>query len=407
MEGSPFNRSALTQRSPPPTPTQHAPPAAPVMEPLEVVATSELQNWMKSIEQCLNEVCIISSEGKLNTDQKLRISNLCRRVSNGTSQMAVQYQSLKQKAIQAHSNIQVLKESQDISQQLQDLKKSIEVTSKPISGAFSFADMVKKSPVNFIQPKNFSSVAIYPNDKMKSSEETKSLVQKIIKPEEMKLHVRGLRKTRDGGVIISTNSKDDIEKIKQSTQLRTSGLIIDETKKRKPRIIVLGVPASMDETEVFKCIYHQNLADKLQNTSLEAFMSSIKLSHKSGRKDTETCNYVIEVTAQIRKTLIANDRVFVNWSSCPVRDFTLVTRCYKCQQYGHAAKTCREANITCGHCGEVGHVLKDCNKKDEPSKCATCLHFKKPNNHKTGDAECPAKKLAEQRYINTIDYEGA
>ncbi|XP_028164931.1 uncharacterized protein LOC114366173 [Ostrinia furnacalis] len=407
MEGSPFNRSALTQRSPPPTPTQQAPPAAPVMEPLEVVATSELQNWMKSIEQCLNEVCIISSEGKLNTDQKLRISNLCRRVSNGTSQMAVQYQSLKQKAIQAHSNIQVLKESQDISQQLQDLKKSIEVTSKPISGAFSFADMVKKSPVNFIQPKNFSSVAIYPNDKMKSSEETKSLVQKIIKPEEMKLHVRGLRKTRDGGVIISTNSKDDIEKIKQSTQLRTSGLIIDETKKRKPRIIVLGVPASMDETEVFKCIYHQNLADKLQNTSLEAFMSSIKLSHKSGRKDTETCNYVIEVTAQIRKTLIANDRVFVNWSSCPVRDFTLVTRCYKCQQYGHAAKTCREANITCGHCGEVGHVLKDCNKKDEPSKCATCLHFKKPNNHKTGDAECPAKKLAEQRYINTIDYEGA
>ncbi|XP_028174152.1 uncharacterized protein LOC114362815 [Ostrinia furnacalis] len=170
MEGSPFNRSALKQGSPPPTPSQRAPPAAPaapVMDPLEVVATSELQNWMKSIEQCLNEVCIISSEGKLNTDQKLRISNLCRRVSHGTSQMAVQYQSLKQKAIQAHSNVQALKENQDLSQQVQDLKNIIEVTSKPISGAVSFADMVKKSPDNFIQPKNVSSVAIYPADKMK------------------------------------------------------------------------------------------------------------------------------------------------------------------------------------------------------------------------------------------------
>lgn len=420
MENSPFNRSGRTARSPPPTPvpaTAPAPIPAPAPSPgpktqnqgddvFEVISTPEIQNWMSSIEQCLNEVCCIAAEGKMNTEQKLRINNLCRKVGHGTSQMAVQYQSLKLKTIQAHSSINTLQDQLDLSQRLQDLKVSIDQSAKPASGT-SFADMVKKGTNNFIQPINVSSVAIYPTDKLKSSEETKSLVQKIICPEQMKLHVRGLRKTKNGGVIISTDTKEDIEKLKQSVQLTNSGLTVDDHLKRKPRVVVIGVPSSMQEKEVFVCLYNQNLADKLPKSNLETFLSSIKLSHKSGKKDAETCNYIIEVSAAIRKALITKDRVFVNWSSCPVRDFTLVTRCYKCQQYGHAAKSCRESTYTCGHCSDIGHSVKECPKKAEEPKCATCSHYKKPNNHSTGATDCPAKIMAEKRYINSIDYEGA
>lgn len=362
---------------------------------------------MKSIEACLNEICGVSAEGKLNSEQKLRINNLCRKVSHGTSQMAVQYQSLKKYIVQTHATLQAIREKEDLSQQLRDLKISIQESSKPAVGTTSFADMVKKNKDTFIRPSNVSSVAIYPNDKLKTSEQTKSLVQKIISPEEMQLHVRGVRKTRNGGVIISSDNKQDIEKLKNLTQLKTSGLIVDEPNKRNPRIIVIGVPTTMQDTEVFKCIYQQNLVDKLQDTSLETFLTSIKLSHKSGQKGGETCNYIIEVPAYIRKALIMQDRVFVNWSSCPVKDFTLVTRCYKCQQYGHAAKSCRQTTFTCGHCGDLGHTFNECTKKAESPKCATCLRFKKPSDHKVGDTMCPAKKIAEQRYINTIDYEGA
>ncbi|XP_073951328.1 uncharacterized protein [Choristoneura fumiferana] len=428
MENSPFNRSARTARTPPSTPAPG--PAAPSQnddDMPEVISTPELSNWMSSIEQCLNEVCSIASEGKLNAEQKLRINNLCRKVAHGTSQMAVHYQSVKLRTVQAHSSIQTLKSQLDLSQQLQDLKMSIDQSSKPATDlsqrlqdlkhtieesskpalGTSFADMVKKGTNNFIQPTNFSSVVIYPNNKEKSSEETKSLVQKLICPEQMKLHVRGLRKTKNGGVIISTDTKEDIMKLKQSVQLTNSGLTIDEPHKRKPRVVVIGVPSSMQEKDVFTCLYHQNLADKLQNVSLESFLSSIKLSHKSGKKDADTCNYVIEVTASIRKALITKDRVFVNWSSCPVRDFTLVTRCYKCQQYGHAAKSCRDSAYTCGHCGNQGHAIKECPKKSEDPKCATCMHYKKPCGNTTGAADCPAKISAEKRYINSIDYEGA
>ena len=163
----------------------------------------------------------------------------------------------------------------------------------------------------------------------------------------------------------------------------------------------------MADADVFQCMYEQNIADKFPEMSIESFLAVAKLSHKSGKRDAPTCNYIIEVPAKIRKALIYQERLFINWTSCPVRDFTLVTRCYKCQQYGHAAKSCREPNSSCGHCGETGHLMSDCAKKAEAPKCATCSRFNKPSKHKTGDAECPARKIAEYRYINSIDYEGA
>lgn len=406
MENSPFNRSSRTLRSPPPGPVP-TPPAQPTREEApETIPTSEISSWMTNIEQYLNEVCCITAEGKLNSEQKLRINNLCRKVAHGTSQMAVQYQALKMKALRCHSQIQTLEEQCHLSERLHDLKLTIRDTKKPAPGP-SFADMVKKGNNNYVTPLNISSVAIYPSSKTKSSEETKSLVQKIICPEELKLQVRGLRKTKNGGVIISTETKEDIEKLKNSVQLTNSGLTIDEPFKRNPRVVVIGVPTTLQDKEVFTCLYHQNLSDKLQNYNLESFLGSIKLSHKSGKKEAETCNFIIEVPAAIRKVLIANERVFVNWSSCPVRDFTLVTRCFKCQQYGHAAKTCREPVCTCSHCGEGGHSIKECPKATEAPKCASCLRFKKPSSHKTGATDCPAKIMAEKRYINSINYEGA
>lgn len=72
-------------------------------------------------------------------------------------------------------------------------------------------------------------------------------------------------------------------------QSLNSGLTVDETQKRKPRVVIIGVPSSM---QVFTCLFNQNLAEKFQDCSLDTFLSYIKLSHKSGKKDADTCNFV-------------------------------------------------------------------------------------------------------------------
>lgn len=410
---SPFGRSQILRRTPPPTPSEPLPPSDPNPPapaefelPIEVISTPEIQKWIGSIDTILNEVCTIVSEGKMNADQKLRVSTLCRKVSSGTSQMAVLYQSLKTKTIQAHTTIQHLQAHQNVVNSLQQFKEIIE-TKFNASENTSYASMVKKGSDNFVRPANLRSVAIYPSDKTQTSDDTKSLVQKIISPEQLKLHVRGLRKVKNGGVLISTENKGDIDKLKNLEKLVSSGLTIEEPSKRRPRVAVIGVPVALTEKEVFDCIYEQNLSDKLPNITRESFLESIKLSHKSGKKDLSTCNYILELPASIRKIMINQSRIFINWTSCPVKDFTIVTRCFNCQQFGHAAKFCRETSPTCNHCGETGHSFKECSSKSSPSQCATCKRFKRKCDHPTGDASCPARKYAEVNYINSIDYEGA
>lgn len=412
---SPFGRSQIMQRSPPPTPrpsdqnqpTETAQPASTEDDLLaDVVATPEIQKWLGSIETILNEVCSTVAEGKMNSDQKLRVTNLCRKVAHGTSQMAVLYQSLKQKSIQAYSTVQFLQEQKVVANSLQEFKEVVEKKiTQPESS--SYANMVKKGTDKFIRPENLSSIAIYPSDSTRSSDDTKTLVQQIISPEDLKLRVRGLRKIRNGGVIISTDSKDDIAKLKNSEKLVSSGLKIEEPSKRRPRIAIIGVPVVLSEKEALDCIYEQNLSDKLPNTTREAFLETIKMSHKSGKKDRPTCNYILEVPPSIRKIMVNQGRIFINWTSCPVRDFTIVTRCFNCQQFGHAAKFCRETSPTCNLCGETGHSFKECSNKTSPPQCATCKRFKRKHDHPTGDVNCPARKYAEVNYINSIDYEGA
>lgn len=411
-DDSPFKRSNKMHRSPPPpSPAGPAHPHAPADPhapgPLEVVSTADISKWMSSIEACLDEVCTVSSESKMNTDQKLRIHNFCRKIGNGVSQMAVQYQALKHKAIQALSTIGDLQEKQELANCLKEIKSTIKDNcTKPLpKETSSFADMVKRGPDTYLRPNHVSTIALYPKDNTKTSEETQKLVQKIISPEEMKLHVRGVRKIRNGGIIISTERKEDIDKLKQSEKLHSSGLKIEEQSKRRPRIVVIGVPTALNDKQVLEFIYEQNVDGKITDLDINSFMASVKLSHKSGKKDADTCNYILEVSAAIRKTLINQTRVYINWTSCPVRDFTLVTRCYNCQQYGHAAKFCREPKPTCAHCGELGHSINECTKKSQSPICATCLRYKKPSNHNTGDLACPAKKLAEDRYLNSVDYE--
>ncbi|KAJ8720427.1 hypothetical protein PYW07_012470 [Mythimna separata] len=157
MEDSPFSPRSRCARSPPPTPV--AGPAPPPQAPqqknkaFEAITTSDIQSWMTTIDQNLQEVCNIAAEGKLNMDQKMRLNALCRKIGHSTSQMAVQYQYMKAKAFQYLNVAKALETQLDLSQQLKELKLCVEEKTKPALGA-SFADMVKKGANNYIQPTN-------------------------------------------------------------------------------------------------------------------------------------------------------------------------------------------------------------------------------------------------------------
>lgn len=78
-----------------------------------------------------------------------------------------------------------------------------------------------------------------------------------------------------------------------------------------------------------------------------------------------------------------------------------MTQCFKCQRYGHVAKSCRN-ETTCGHCAE-NHHSEDCTHKTTLSrqKCAVCLcsghEAWSPNCESRKEQKVKAKKAYEER----------
>ncbi|CAB3246861.1 unnamed protein product, partial [Arctia plantaginis] len=42
----------------------------------EVISTQEIQGWIASIEALLQEVCTVVADGKMNPDQRFRVTNI-------------------------------------------------------------------------------------------------------------------------------------------------------------------------------------------------------------------------------------------------------------------------------------------------------------------------------------------
>jgi hypothetical protein len=108
---------------------------------------------------------------------------------------------------------------------------------------------------------------------------------------------------------LNTERKDDLKKIKQSEQLVSSGLFVKDTFKKNPKVILLGVPCNISEIEVLDTLSEQNIAEHVTADQ----KASIKLSHKSGKKDASHFNYVLQVSVDVRRVLIRQDRVYINW----------------------------------------------------------------------------------------------
>lgn len=147
----------------------------------------------------------------------------------------------------------------------------------------------------------------------------------------------------------------------------------------------------------------QNLADK--EFSKEDVEKQVRLCYKTGRRDTPTCNWVIEVSPQIRSVLLDEGRFYLDFAACKVVDHLVVTRCYKCQRYGHVEKHCKRAGgPLCSHCGREGHLRSACSRSDDKPVCINCLAAKRPCEHRVGSTDCPMYRRLLENHLSLVDY---
>ncbi|XP_061941117.1 uncharacterized protein LOC133667310 [Apis cerana] len=143
-------------------------------------------------------------------------------------------------------------------------------------------------------------------------EKTKETVLKIVSPIVEKLKVKHIKKISGNGILVETADQKDLTTLLKYRKLREAGFVINVPAKKCLRVICDVSRANNDE-EIMKALIEQNL-----NTNMKEMLRR-----------------------QVR-----------------VQDYLMAKRCYKCHNFGHTAKYCRNDKEICGHCREEGHASK-------------------------------------------------
>lgn len=126
---------------------------------------------------------------------------------------------------------------------------------------------------------------------------------------------------------------------------------------------IIGLYSKMSEEQLVNRICEQN-------DSCDA-SSSIKLVEMKEKSNGATA--IIETDISSYENILKNGRLNIDFERCRVFPFVKITRCFKCQEYGHIAKYCKKSEHICGKCGEE-HKSEECTSKT--IKCVNCEYAK-------------------------------
>lgn len=265
----------------------------------------------------------------------------------------------------------------------------------------SYANALKlpkgKAPLDLV--KQGPAVIFYPVDEtIKTSEETKKMLQQAVKPGSEGIKIRSVRMVGNSGIVVRTANAEAATKLKEMVP---PNLKVAEPKTRQPRVALRYLRANLSDDEIVENLHRANLMDD-PSWPLEKVKGSCKVALKKsiGPKFL----VILECSMSLRETLVGLGTVYIGWDEAEVSDHIRATCCNKCQQYGHPEKYCRSKELVCGKCGDVGHKSAECQAATQC--CATCKRFKRKeaSTHFTAAINCPARQYAEQQAVNALQY---
>jgi hypothetical protein len=211
--------------------------------------------------------------------------------------------------------------------------------------------------------------------------------------------------------VITVNSLKDAEILKEQLGKSSPQHTVSKLATRTPTITVTGLDRKYEPTELVRMIKLQNKAIGVlieSDTSDEDKWIDVVAVNPSAFNES-----VFKATVRVSNAIRAliqkqNNRLFIGYKRvCNVWDSYYVSRCFKCQEFGHTYKYCKKETATvCGHCAG-NHDTRTCSKIGDYTvlSCVNCKKSGKPrHDHAAYFKNCPTLKDAQNKRKSSIPF---
>ncbi|KAF6197304.1 hypothetical protein GE061_020341 [Apolygus lucorum] len=182
----------------------------------------------------------------------------------------------------------------------------------------------------------------------KEANEFMSEVKAALNPRETGIVIRDIRSTAKGGVAVRADTEEDKLKILNMPQFGTEGFHAKQAPKRSPRLLILRVPKYLTRLELKEQLLSRNNFGN--RWTAEEVKPLYTVRYGRVREGADFVSWVVELNCDAWKQAKNQGRVVLDFLTCHVRNFLEVTRCFRCQAYGHTTKACPSQEPVCAQC---------------------------------------------------------
>ena len=252
------------------------------------------------------------------------------------------------------------------------------------------------------------------NEDLNHDDSLKELKQKV-NFRNLKFAPVKTRNLSNNKVRIDLNTTEDRDKLIDAIN-ETSTLKAEPSKKRRPLMILKGIPNDVNEDQLVEVIKHQNTHINHSIKNDEDLKFRFKRKNYSRTSSEKQYNAVVEVSPEVRAAILKEQRVAIDFVRVHAEDFSVFSQCYKCLGFGHIQTKC-DKTAKCARCAQ-DHLTIECtitpedlNKKTKTAKCYNCEQQnmkttgkKSSTDHCATSKTCEVLRAYEKHTLTTIDY---